>query len=151
MAETLIKMAPIIPKGPPIAVGVLFNSFYQAMQDTISEGQRFIAHYPPQTLTKTLRRTWGNRHFPTPVPYPRTGTLKRSWSSPPIHLDGDRIEGIVGSNSGMAPYNRDVQGNEGDRDPMFRDAGWPGIPELKEKMRVELQTRIRQQLERATK
>jgi hypothetical protein len=130
----MIKLEPIVPKNLIADKNKIIAALYLAVQDTVSEGQRFIAKYPPQTLTTTG--------------YRRTGTLKKSWSSE-VHMGGNKIEGIVGSNSNIAPYNRDVQGSTGDRNPMFNNAGWPGIPELKEKMNSELKKRIDQQMERA--
>jgi len=131
----MIKLEAIAPKNLIADKNKIIAALYGAVQDTVSEGQRMIAKYPPQRLTKTG--------------YRRTGTLKKSWSSE-VHTGGDRIEGIVGSNSNIAPYNRDVQGSTGDRNPMFNNAGWNGIPELKEKMSAELKKRIDQQMQRTT-
>ncbi|MFA5715310.1 MAG: hypothetical protein WC998_06200 [Candidatus Paceibacterota bacterium] len=131
----MIKLETIAPKNLIADKNKIIAALYLAVQDTVSEGQRFIAKYPPQTLTYTH--------------YRRTGTLKKSWSSE-IHMGGDRIEGIVGSNSNIAPYNKDVQGRSGDRNPMFYKHGWNGIPELKAKMNIELARRIDQQMQRTT-
>jgi hypothetical protein len=132
----MIKLEVIAPKNLIADKNKIIAALYGAVQDTVSEGQRFIAKYPPQTLKATG--------------YHRTGTLKKSWSSE-VHMGSNKIEGIVGSNSHIAPYNRDVQGSSGDRNPMFYKAGWNGIPELKEKMNSELEKRIDQQMERVTK
>lgn len=112
----------------------LLEAIHKGVRDTVVEGQRFIADYPPQSLTKTG--------------YRRTNALKRSWSHS-VKKDGNRIEGIVGSNSNMAPYNRWVQGNSEDQVPMFAAAGWRGIADLKEKMQTELSTRCQRQIRKA--
>lgn len=89
------------------------------MRRAVTEGQRHIARYPPQRLRKTG--------------YRRTGTLKRSWSKR-VNATSTSIEGVVGSNSNIAPYNVVVQGTRkgtGRRQGrIFRRAGWRGVDEL---------------------
>ena len=50
--------------------------------------------------------------------YVRTNTLKRSWSREVVWRGAD-VTGRVGSNSDMAPYNREVQDAEV-QGPLFR-------------------------------
>jgi hypothetical protein len=129
----MIKFEPVIPA--KIEKMKIFQALYDAVRDTTSEGHRFIAEYPePQVLNKTH--------------YKRTGTLKKSWSSL-TRASAQQIEGMVGSNGFMAPYNKDVQGP--DQDPMFFRAGWHGVPELKIMMNAELSKRIEWNLKRVLK
>ena len=61
------------------------------------------------------------KEYPPPRPnqqYKRTNTLKRSWSREVVWQGGD-VTGRVGSNSDMAPYNREVQDSEV-QGPLFR-------------------------------
>ncbi len=105
-----------IPDPNKIMLGLL-----AAVQDTVTEGVRTMATYPPQSLTATG--------------YRRTGTLKRSWSDKVTPL-GTRIVGIVGSNSNIAPYNETVQGLS--PRPLFKRAGWSDVPLLKDQMERDL-------------
>jgi hypothetical protein len=132
----MINFEPVIPA--KIEKMKIFQALYDAVRDTASEGHRFIAEYPePQILNRTG--------------YKRTGTLKKSWSSL-TRASAQRIEGLVGSNGFMAPYNRDVQGPESERNPMFpKIGGWRGVPELKDKMNAELTKRIEWNLKRVLK
>ncbi len=88
------------------------------MRDTVADGNRFIARYPAQRLTKTG--------------YRRTNTLKRSWSFR-VRQQGKDITGEVGSNSNIAPYNQWVQGRRKQR-RIFRQAGWKNVQDLSELM-----------------
>lgn len=61
------------------------------------------------------------KEYPPPRPnqqYKRTNTLKRSWSREVVWRGAD-VTGRVGSNSDMAPYNREVQDAEV-QGPLFR-------------------------------
>lgn len=95
----------------------LLSEVRGALRDTVAEGNRFIARYPPQRLLKSG--------------YRRTGTLKRSWSFKLSTL-GQSLTGEVGSNSRIAPYNKFVQGSPQVR--IFRQAGWQNIDDLERKM-----------------
>ncbi len=91
-----------------------------------ANGQRWIATYPPQTLTATG--------------YRRTGTLKRSWSHTVVR-GPDSIAGIVGSNPNIAPYNRVVQGSP--QAKIMQTAGWRGVDGLQNTMQNDLDRRVR--------
>lgn len=91
----------------------------QLMNNTTSDGKRYIATYPSQTLTATG--------------YRRTGTLKRSWSNR-VRSRGNRIEGEVGSNQNVAPYNRFVQGGPREQARLFKRTSWRTVPDLEERM-----------------
>ncbi len=59
------------------------------------------------------------KEYPPPRPqqrYVRTNTLKRSWSREVVWRGAD-VTGRVGSNSDMAPYNREVQDSETQGEP----------------------------------
>jgi hypothetical protein len=62
--------------------------------------------YPPQRTGSTYRRT---------------GTLGRSWSRT-VETQGNTVIGEVGSNSNMAPYNRQVQ--DADRQSRIHRGRW---------------------------
>lgn len=135
MSEGPISLTIISPARPIADKVKLIAAIHMAVQDTVVEGQRFMANYPSQVLTKTH--------------YKRTGTLKRSWHYE-VHSGMNIEEGIVGSNGGMAPYNIDVQGNIIDQMAMFRGAGWQNIDDLKEKINRELPVRLDNAVRKAT-
>lgn len=91
-----------------------------------ANGQRWIATYPPQTLTQSG--------------YVRTGSLKRSWSHTVATRPG-AIVGIVGSNPNIAPYNRPVQGSP--QAKIMQTAGWRGVDGLSQQMQNDLDRRVR--------
>lgn len=129
MASPRIVIVAIDPgMAARVDVHRLSSGLKKAMTDTVSEGQRFIAEYPTQTLTYTG--------------YKRTGTLKRSWSSK-VGGTTRGIEGIVGSNSNIAPYNRFVQGHPGtEQKDMFRRAKWRNTYLLGNAMQEDLEKNV---------
>ncbi len=136
MLNTRIKIIPIPAPGrarPRLDTQRIGRDLQQAMLDTVVEGQRFIAWYPAQVLTASG--------------YRRTGTLKRSWSK---RVSGGltKIEGIVGSNSNIAPYNREVQGAGSAQAFMFRSVGWRGVDDLARVLQTELDKRVDRVIER---
>ena len=116
MAIPKFKFTVIKPTGATVDTGAFVQDVTRMMRRAVTEGQRHIARYPPQRLRKTG--------------YRRTGTLKRSWSKR-VTSSGTRLEGVVGSNSNIAPYNVVVQGTRkgtGRRQCLiFRRAGWRGV------------------------
>ena len=99
----------MIPIGKDIKLGdvpKLFVTLNDAVRDEVAEGVRFMSEYPPSPAGSTYRRT---------------GTLRRSWSFE-VKSGGGRIEGSVGSNSNVAPYNMTVQGDE--QGSVFINIGW---------------------------
>ena len=125
---TEINLTPIIPKHDIIDLKT-WEKLYDAMVDTVQNGQNFMAEYPPPVLTKTG--------------YRRTGTLKRSWFWDVI-TSADTIEGRVSSNANMAPYNEYVEGEE--QRNLFRGAGWQNIQDLMVRMQAELMGRVQRVL-----
>ncbi len=127
----------VVPVGFPIkqidAVDIV-RDLQRLMRNTVAEGNRFIAKYPPQRLRKSG--------------YKRTGTLKRSWSFR-VRNEGRRIVGTVGSNSNIAPYNRFVQGKRQRR--LFRGAGWRNVNTLEARMVRSLITGADDKMERAVR
>lgn len=111
---------------------MLLTGVRRAVRDLVSEGQRFMAEYPPEAP--------GQR-------YRRTGTLKRSWSSE-VRESGDKTEGIVGSNANIAPYNTKVQGGGGEQGPYFRGM-WRNVDDLVKKAEGELPKRLQAEIDRA--
>ena len=133
MAGPRIRITTIKPVGARVDVNALRHDVVRMMQRTTAEGQRRIAVYPPQRLRKSG--------------YRRTGTLKRSWSKK-VSSGGNKVEGVVGSNAGIAPYNVWVQGPRKGRGrrqvAIFRRAGWQGVDELGD----FLQDRVERDLQR---
>lgn len=115
MPPPRIKITVIKPVGVRVDGAAFAQDVTRLVRRTTIEGRRLMSRYPPQRLRKSG--------------YRRTGTLKRSWSHR-VSAGGSRVEGIVGSNSNIAPYNRFVQGQE--QLPLFRRAGWKGVDELAE-------------------
>ena len=103
-----IGINPKLPRGNEFAVAA-----EKELGGFIKNLQRVAQTYPPQ-------RNPGHS---------RTGTLRRSWSSGTMRSTG-RIVGEVGSNSGMAPYNRKVQGENAERAFWAEGYGWPGVDAL---------------------
>ncbi len=114
-----IVITPIKPVGAEVDGQAIRRGMVRMIRNTGADGKRFMAKYPPQRLTKSG--------------YTRTGTLKRSWSNTTTESQ-TKIEGVVGSNSNIAPYNRLVQGAKGGSEvrqlPLFANAGWQGVDEL---------------------
>jgi len=111
----------IKPSKPLADTKALKVKLVQAMEETVTDGIAFMADYPePQVLTKTG--------------YIRTGTLARSWfrgkGPSSVKVSSDRIEGIIGSNGNMAPYNKYVEGPEDTQSSMMAGAGWQSIEQL---------------------
>ena len=129
-----VKMIPIIPTKPIVNAARVMAGLSKAVRDVVIEGKRKAAEYPTQTLTATG--------------YRRTGTLKRSWSFE-FRSGGNRIEGIVGSSSNIAPYNATVQGAKAFQDPMFKGAGWTGQDKLAESMEKDLIKRTQEAINNA--
>lgn len=129
------RFEPIRPRSRkwPLDVGKLVNGLVRAMSDSVKSGQAKMQTYPPQ--------------LPTLYPYRRTGTLRRSWSSD-VTSGSNRIVGVVGSNSAIAPYNRQVQGT--DQVPYFDSAGWPSVADLKGQLEKDLPPRLRSAVKSAT-
>ncbi len=127
----------VVPIGFPIksinGIGIV-RDLQKLMTNTVAEGNRFIAKYPPQRLTKSG--------------YKRTNTLKRSWSFR-VRNEGRRIVGTVGSNSNIAPYNKFVQGKTQRR--LFRGAGWRNVNSLEARMTRQLITGANVIMERAVR
>lgn len=119
MATPKFNFTVIKPKGAKVDAAGFAQDVTRMLRKVVTEGQRHIAKYPPQRLRKSG--------------YRRTGTLKRSWSKR-VTAAGTKLEGVVGSNSNIAPYNVVVQGSRkgtGRRQGrIFRRAGWRGVDEL---------------------
>lgn len=103
-----IGINPELPKG-----GRYWDAMERELSGLVKNSQRIMQTYPPQ-------RNLGHS---------RSGTLRRSWSSGTKREVG-RIIGEVGSNSGIAPYNRKVQGEPEERAFWADPYGWPGTEDL---------------------
>ena len=137
MAPPKFKFTVIKPTGAQVDAAGFAQDVTRMMRRAVIEGQRHIAKYPPQRLRKSG--------------YRRTGTLKRSWSKR-VTSAGTTLEGIVGSNSNIAPYNVEVQGTRrgtGRRQRrIFRRAGWRGVDELAEMMEDTVEKGLQQIVDR---
>lgn len=120
-----IRIRPIRPRRARKDTTSLVSDLTDDVRSVIADGQRWIATYPPQSLTKT--------------DYRRTGTLKRSWSHT-MSTRPNAIVGVVGSNPNIAPYNRVVQGSP--QAKIMRGAGWRGVDGLKRIMDNDLDRRV---------
>lgn len=127
MTTVKVRVIPIIPKDAIIDVAQLQRDLVRDVLATTTAGLRFIAKYPPQRLTQTG--------------YRRTGTLKRSWSQK-VTARRRRIEGVVGSNRNIAPYNEWVQGGKAKQVRRFRRAGWQGVDPLVKRMGKTFDKRV---------
>lgn len=129
-----IQLIPIIPVNKVISPVKVMAALGMAMRNVVSEGQRKIAEYPPKKGASTYRRT---------------GTLKRSWSSQ-VKSGGGRIEGVVGSNSNVAPYNVIVQGVKGKQSWFFAKRGWMSASKLGKSMESDLVKECNEAIKEAT-
>jgi len=108
-----MEIIPIMPKESFSSdTTKIFAAAHNVVRDTVADGVRFISDYPAQAA--------GSR-------YRRTGILRRSWGFN-IKSGNMRIEGTVQSNSMVAPYNRDVQGEN--QKPLFERRGWKNVSDL---------------------
>jgi len=128
-----IKIEIITTKKPILDVGKATSGIRDAMDKTLMRGKNTWTQYPPQPA--------GSR-------YRRTGTLGRSISTT-INAVGGRLEGVLGSNSNIAPYNDDVIGIE--QQDVFKRIGWIDAKEVGEMMESELKARVDKALDSAVK
>ena len=135
-----IKITPIRPVGAQVDGNAIRRDLVGMVRRTGADGKRFMAKYPAQRLTASG--------------YRRTGTLKRSWSNQ-TRATLSRIEGVVGSNSNIAPYNRFVQGPESGSGPrqvaIFASAGWQGVDDLAEMLQDRVEREANDIIERFTR
>lgn len=132
-------MAQKRPRIIPIMPGVSFSSetnkafaaISNVVRDTTADGVMFMTNYPAKRS--------GSRYI-------RTGTLRRSWNFS-MKSGGGRIEGSVQSNSNVAPYNRDVQGEN--QRPLFERIGWHNVKELIALMGDDFPKRVQKALDKA--
>jgi len=108
-----------------------FGAVGSAIRDLAADGHRFIARYPAQK--------------PTVSGYRRTGTEGRSWSHE-MRSGGGRIEGIIGSNSNVAPYNKWVQGKQQSREMKRRR--WTNIEDLVDFLEREMPKSVQKNISR---
>jgi len=128
---TQVKVIPITPTESLVNTPKLFVLLTAAVRDQVAEGVRLMSIYPPQ-----LGRS----------KYRRTGTLRRSWSFG-VTTGGGRIEGLVRSASNIAPYNREVQGEE--QLLFFGRRGWANIKELDKQINRDFPKRMQDMINRA--
>ena len=134
MAGPRIRIIVIPPRGAEFDGPSMRRSLVRLVTDVTHDGVRFVARYPPQTLTATG--------------YVRTGTLARSWSAR-VRTGVGKLEGTVGSAGNIAPYNVFVQGE----DPvgMFPRAGWRGVDDLDKFLQTRVQRGVDDIVDRLTR
>ena len=134
MAGPRIRIIVIPPRGAEFDGPAMRRSLTRLVTDVTHDGVRFIARYPPQSLTASG--------------YVRTGTLARSWSAR-VRSGGRKIEGTVGSAGNIAPYNVFVQGES----PvgMFPRAGWRGVDDLDKFLQTRVQRGVDDIVDRLTR
>jgi hypothetical protein len=123
-----IRIIVIPPTGAEFDSRRLSRDLAKLVTDVANDGVRFVARYPPQSLTASG--------------YRRTGTLARSWSAEPTKVSRREISAKVGSAGNIAPYNIFVQGEK--PVAMFPRAGWRGVDDLDK----FLDTRVRRGADR---
>lgn len=129
-----VKLIPIKVKHPVMDNARLLRELTGALVDMQAEGVRLMATYPPQRPNSRYRRT---------------GTLKRSWSMPPVRRSGNALAAEIFSNGGIAPYNRKVQGVG--QDPFFGQRGWVDVRALVKLVNKQLPQRVQRAFDRAVK
>lgn len=131
MAKQLqVKMIPIGIEKPFGDLPKMFVLLNNGVRDQAAEGVRFMSTYPPIRDSS----------------YRRTGTLRRSWSFS-MRTGGGRIEGEIGSNSNIAPYNREVQGKE--QTDLFWGKGWHNVTQLETMIDKDFPKRVQSLIGRA--
>ena len=125
------QMLPILPKAGLLNQKQLFVALHDAVRDQAAEGRTFMSTYPQKRGSSSYRRT---------------GTLRNSWSFK-VKSGSKRIEGTVGSNSGIAPYNEEVQGEK--QDPLFAMLGWRNVEDLEKKTNREFPSAVERIIGRA--
>lgn len=133
-----VRVIPVIPRDATFDVRELIDAVKKDARQIAADGKRFIATYPPQTLTKTG--------------YVRTNTLKRSWSSK-TRSTAKEITVEIGSNANIAPYNRVVQGPSegatGQRQArIMAAANWRNVDDLEKKARGDAEKRVQATVDR---
>lgn len=123
---------PIKPRGSILSRAKVQQAFTRAIRDTQAEGVRLMATYPPAHADSHYRRT---------------GTLKRSWHAAAVKRTGNTLEGEIGSQGQIAPYNRKVQGE--DQEAFFAGRGWPGVDKLKKLVQRQLPLRCQAEIDKA--
>ena len=122
----------MIPIGQPEQIfkdtAKVFVVIEQAVRNEVVEGVRFMSVYPPA---------------PPNSRYVRTGILRRSWNFKVV-TGGGRIEGVVGSQSNIAPYNEEVQGSP--QGNIFRDIGWRNTDDLQKQIDTKFADKVQAEI-----
>lgn len=126
-----MRLIPLLPPGGILNAAQVFTALHNGVRDQSAESVRFMSTYPPK---------------PGKSRYRRTGTLRRSWSFT-VKSGNRRVEGSVNSNSGIAPYNEDVQGEN--QRPLFETLGWRNVKDLEKKVGREFVGRLERIVKRA--
>ncbi len=124
-------MIPIVTPKPFGDVPKAFAVMHDVVRDQAAEGVKFMSQYPAK---------------PGDSRYKRTGTLRRSWAFK-ITSGNNRIEGEIGSNANVAPYNEEVQG--ADQNPFFKAVGWKNVEDLGKKIDKEFPERMQRAIDKA--
>lgn len=130
MAEDFqIQMVPIGDFGfkDTAKLMVILND---AVRDETAEGVRYMSVYPTK---------------PPGSSYVRTGTLRRSWSSK-VSSGSGSIEGTVGSQGSIAPYNEDVQGET--QMPLFQRIGWRTTEDLRKQFDSKFADNVQKKIDK---
>ena len=96
---------------------VMVENVKRATDESLAFAQNFIAKYPPKSSGKRMvfqsekqRRWffWALRTGEIEVPYRRTGTLGKSWTTD-VRATSDSIRGVLGNVRPYAPYVQDEE------------------------------------------
>lgn len=121
----------IRPKKKVADKAKMVNELTTAMERTVADGLQYANDYPASRSS-----------------YRRTGTLARSWSRK-VESSTRKIEGIVGSNPNVAPYNKWVQGKQ--QTSRASSAGWRNQEGIAERMDKTLKDEVKSAIKRATR
>lgn len=112
---------------------VLLDNVKRATDNSLAFAQNFIAKYPPKSSGKRMvfqsekqRRWffWALRSGQIEVPYRRSGTLGKSWTTD-VRATSENIRGVLGT---IRPYAQYVQDEE--LQAQMHKGHWPTVQML---------------------
>jgi len=99
------------------AIDIIREENLRAMNESLAFGQDFVAKYPPPptgahtTFVSDKQRRWFFWALSTgviTVPYKRTGTLGKSWTTD-VRPSGTSLNGVLGNVRPYGPYVQDEE------------------------------------------
>lgn len=114
-------------------MATLTQEMRRAVDESLAFAQNFVAKYPPRSSSKRMvfksdkqRRWffWALRSGQIDVPYRRTGTLGKSWTTD-VRVTSENIRGVLGNVRPYAPYVQDEE-----RQAQMHKGHWPTVQML---------------------